>query len=549
MPKGKVSFIVTARDMMSRGLKRARASVKRFAKAAAVSFVALAGIAVLAVKRIWAEYSKQATAVAKLESVLKATGHAAGFSSKEIQKQAAELQKITGIGDETIISMQGIIASFKEIKGDAFERATRAVLDMSVVMQKAGQDQSRIEEGAVQVGKALNDPIRGMSALTRVGVMFTESQRQLITYFQETNQLGLAQGIILSELEGEFGGAAEGLDKTVKAGNLLKATFSDLLERIGEVMFETDEFEGVLASVTKAINDLADSGALEVWAEDVKNAVGGLLPVFNGAATAMATVARMTKYLGGLIGALSVKGFASRPEDVTRIAAEVSGAGPVGNGERESRRKAAREAREARMKASDDEEAARVKAAAAAKAERAEAAAQDAKLLAARMATHEKRKKITKEIEDTENKIADLQKTAARDAAKAAQISALTAKIEALTVTRERAMFRNLEPTEREEFVGFRDRVNERRKAQAEQVQLQQKIAQIRGKMDDRRRLSKGEKQFVSDFSAFKTAQSAAAKAQAGIQSLEQRRDKIQSDQLAELQGIRKDLAKNLEAA
>ena len=593
MPKGKVSFIVTARDMMSRGLKRAGASVKRFAKSARLSFLAMSATAVLAVRKIWAEYEKDANALAKVKAVLKATGNAAGFTAQQLLKTANALEGMTGIGADVIMSAQGILASFKEVKGDEFKRATVAILDMSTVLKKAGQDGNTVETAVVQVGKALNDPIRGMAALRRVGVTFTDTQMELVKYFQETNQLAKAQRLVLAELEAEFGGAAAGGDKAVISFNLLKHAIGGFLARIGEVVAQTGEFDGGINTLRKSIEDLTEAGYIETWAEAVKSAFASMLPsmkaVFNGFQNLHKGSRFIAAISGGIIekakGAAEsagvnvavslaklyarIKGKESKENlskleqvgkqseqqltwtDVGANALDIANGGEKSDAHANAaaRRKAAREDREARMKASDDEEAARVKAAAAAKAERAEAAAQDAKLLAARMATHEKRKKITKEIEDIEKKIAALQEGAARDAVKAAKIAELTAQIEAATKRRDNAMFRNLEPTEREEFVGFRSRANERRKAQAEQVQLQQKIAQIRGKIDDRRRLSKGEKQFVSDFNAFKVGQANAAKEQAGIQSLEQRRDKIQSDQLAELQGIRKDLAKNLEAA
>ena len=81
-----------------------------------------------------------------------------------MQGFASQLQRLTGIGDETILAMQGILLTFTQIRGQVFKDATQVILDVSVAM---GQD---LQQTAIQVGKALNDPILGVSALSRVGI-------------------------------------------------------------------------------------------------------------------------------------------------------------------------------------------------------------------------------------------------------------------------------------------------------------------------------------------------------------------------------------------
>lgn len=82
----------------------AMGGVANFAKKAAVAIGLIGAAAVAAAKKAVAAYQVQAAAEAKLEAVLKATGYAAGFTAEELKDQASELQKLTGIGDETIIS-------------------------------------------------------------------------------------------------------------------------------------------------------------------------------------------------------------------------------------------------------------------------------------------------------------------------------------------------------------------------------------------------------------------------------------------------------------
>ncbi|MDY0167440.1 MAG: phage tail length tape measure family protein [Thermoguttaceae bacterium] len=167
---------------------------------------------------------QQIDAEKKLGAVLEATGHAAGFHVEELKEQAAALQRVTNYGDETTLSMMAVLATFRNIRGDVFKQATASILDMSSVL---GTD---LKGSAIQVGKALNDPIQGISALTRVGITFTDAQKEQVKALQESGDMVGAQRVILAELEAQFGGAAKAMaDPMVQ----LKNSLGDLGEAIG----------------------------------------------------------------------------------------------------------------------------------------------------------------------------------------------------------------------------------------------------------------------------------------------------------------------------
>jgi hypothetical protein len=168
--------------------------------------------------------STQIAAEKKLAATLTATGGAAGYSAAELRKFASDLQDVTNYGDEVTIDMMAVLATFREVKGDTFKEATRAIQDMSAVL---GQD---LQASAIQLGKALNEPIKGVTALRRVGVSFTETQLEQIKNFVETNDLASAQAVILDELKNEFGGAAEAMAST---GTQMHNALGDLGEVIG----------------------------------------------------------------------------------------------------------------------------------------------------------------------------------------------------------------------------------------------------------------------------------------------------------------------------
>ncbi len=200
----------------------------------------------------------QREAEAQLNAVLETTGHAAGYNLEQLQGMASGLQSVTTFGDEAILSGMSILATFKEVKGEAFEAATKAALDMSTVMK---QD---LKSSMVQLGKALNDPLKGMTALSKVGVSFTDEQKELVATLMEEGRVMEAQKVILDELKGEFGGAAEAVAKTFGGAlKQLKGVWGDLLETIGFAITDNEVFVALINKAKEFIIELTPQvGAL-----------------------------------------------------------------------------------------------------------------------------------------------------------------------------------------------------------------------------------------------------------------------------------------------
>ena len=148
----------------------------------------------------------------RLQQVLKATGHTAGFSFNELSRLSSIFQNLTGKSDELVRESMAIIATFRNIRDDEFIRAQRAALDLSVALK------TDLRGATLQISKALNDPIRGITNLSRVGVLFTNQQRELISQLQNSGRVMEAQRVILEELEQEFGGVAEAAGNTAAMG-------------------------------------------------------------------------------------------------------------------------------------------------------------------------------------------------------------------------------------------------------------------------------------------------------------------------------------------
>ena len=176
-------------------------------------------------------------------AVVKATGGAAGLTAEQIAAMAGRLSQLNAVDDEVIQSAQNVLLTFKKIKGEAFEQASQAALDLSVVM---GGDW----RGAMMmVGKALEDPVRGITALRRAGVSFTADQQALIKSLVETGQQAKAMDMILAELNSQVGGAGVAAANTY-AGQvaLLKINIDNLAQSVGEGLIPP------LTEATKALN-------------------------------------------------------------------------------------------------------------------------------------------------------------------------------------------------------------------------------------------------------------------------------------------------------
>jgi len=212
----------------------------KIGKASAVAIGVGAGAGLLglgvAVHASVKELEQAQKATAQTEAVIKSTGGAANVSAKQVDQLSNSLLKKTGIDDEVIQSGENMLLTFRNVRNetgknnDIFTQATKIGLDMSTAMEGAGFEGGNLKTTMIRLGKALNDPVTGMTALRRVGVTFTEDQKKTIKRLEETGHHLQAQKIILRELRAEFGGSAEAYGKTLP-GQL--TIFRERLRNVG----------------------------------------------------------------------------------------------------------------------------------------------------------------------------------------------------------------------------------------------------------------------------------------------------------------------------
>lgn len=301
---GKKFVIPIAYQSDKAGLDKAGKDVDGFAG----KLVALAAVAAAA----WAvdkviDFGKQAilaaegvaTANARIENVANSMG-VFGTETKAVTdrllKYAKQNELVWAVDEKVIKGTQAKLLTFKNLAvtagtlGGAFDRATKAAVDM------AATGFGDAESNAVQLGKALEDPIKGITALTRSGITFNEEQKNLIKTLVESGNVLEAQDMILSAIETQVGGTAEA---TANASDKMQLAFGNISEKIGTALLpafneatdqlikfideqiEKPEFNAFLDEMVKIFEDML--AQLPLVLENLSNFSRDTMPVLQAA--------------------------------------------------------------------------------------------------------------------------------------------------------------------------------------------------------------------------------------------------------------------------
>ncbi len=215
-------------------------------------------------------------ALADLEATIKSTGGVAGITADEALELADSLSQVTRFSDDSILAGENMLLTFTNIGEEVFPDATKALLDLATKMK------SDLPNAAIQLGKALNDPIAGVTALRRVGVQLTDEQEEQIKKFMELGDIMSAQKIILEELNKEFGGQATAAGETF-AGmmDILKNRIENVKESIGMALLPvlTDLMDRVVIPLIPLIERLAEDFAN--WISNIPELAEGFQPFID----------------------------------------------------------------------------------------------------------------------------------------------------------------------------------------------------------------------------------------------------------------------------
>lgn len=237
---------------------------------------------------------------------IKSTGGAANVTAKHVDKMSSSLMNLSGVDDELIHAGANMLLTFKRVRNETgagnkiFDRATKAALDLSFQFGST-------DSAAKQLGKALSDPLKGMGALKKAGVDFTDQQKFMIAALMASGDVLGAQKIILSEVESQVGDTASAYGKTLggqvgRAKEAFKNAAADILSTLAPAL---ESLSGIIRKVADFLKNMpgwakAGFAALATGAA----VLGPLLWVVGGIAKHLATI----KSLGGAAKAVQVAG-------------------------------------------------------------------------------------------------------------------------------------------------------------------------------------------------------------------------------------------------
>lgn len=274
-------------------------------KTIGVGIAAGIGLGAVALRKVVEETGESEAAMAQLNTTLKATGFAAGKSADDLTKTATALQQTTTYSDEAVLGVEDLLLKFKNIKGDNFDRTTKAVLDMATAMKIDAS------AAAKTIGRALEDPAKGAAKLARANVILTDSQKDTVKALVEMGDTAGAQAFLLQELENRFKGSAEAARGTLKgAMDSLQISFNDLFEVSSSAS----------SGITDSINELNATISNPEFKSSIDTLVRGLIDVVNYSAQALAGMSNFGTAIGEQF-AVAVSGVAT--DDLPRLRAEI----------------------------------------------------------------------------------------------------------------------------------------------------------------------------------------------------------------------------------
>lgn len=290
---GKV--VSKAGSEVSRSVKHMRESA-RSVTGLQRAFVGLgAGAAGLSFLKQATAEARESAKVNKLTAqAIKTTGGAAKVTGDQVGALATKISNKTAVDDEAVQSGANLLLTFKNVRNEVgkgnniFDRATAAAVDLSA----AGF--GSISGASKMLGKALNDPVKGISALGRAGVTFSDGQKKQIAALVESGQVAKAQGMIMKEVESQVGGSAAA---QASSADKMRVSWANFQETIG-------------AQLLPKIDQLLNAGVkVTQWAQKNPAAVYGLAVAFGVLAVAFIALTSPVTLIIGALAALAA-GFA-----------------------------------------------------------------------------------------------------------------------------------------------------------------------------------------------------------------------------------------------
>jgi hypothetical protein len=217
-------------------------------------------------------------ATRRLEQVFRSMGDTTGVAAKAAEDYAGALSRKIGVDDESIMAAQAQLATFGAVSdatarsAGIFDRATAAAADL------AAAGFGSLSSNSVQLGKALQDPVKGITALAKSGVTFTAAQKAQIAALVKSGKVLEAQKIVLGAVEQQVGGTAAA---TATSADKMNVAWGETQEKVGNALLP------VLEKLLPILSKLADFIGNNIsWILPLAAAIGVLAIAWNIASIA-----------------------------------------------------------------------------------------------------------------------------------------------------------------------------------------------------------------------------------------------------------------------
>jgi len=244
MAKRDTTIRISLRDGVTRGLRRIGGGFRSLTRSIGLATGALVGIGV-GLSRLARASAAQEDAENRLTTAIQNGAGATAEEIEQLQRLAAERQKVTRFGDEQTISAQAQLATFQLNAAQIAELIPR-VQDLAEASRRLGGENVDLEQSAILVGKALNG---NAGELSRYGVVLNDAQREALRFGDQNERIAA----LTEALDGNFRGLAESLTPYSQGVISAQNAFGDLIEQLGSFITSSPGVNNAITTARETI--------------------------------------------------------------------------------------------------------------------------------------------------------------------------------------------------------------------------------------------------------------------------------------------------------
>lgn len=238
MATSNIQIVISAVDKATAGIKGVWKELEGFTERNKRNFQKMAGFWTAAfvgitagIKKATDAYNVQAKAEALVTRWFERVADTWKMTSQDLFDEASKLQKTSIFWDEEILQkVTNNLLTFWGVWEEVFNRAQQTALDLATTLE------GDLQSSTIMLWKALENPVQGLSALSRVWIKFSEDQEEMIKAMAGSWDVLGAQTLMLEEIEKLYGGASQAAADAIWPHHQLTKEMWDMVEVLGGAM-------------------------------------------------------------------------------------------------------------------------------------------------------------------------------------------------------------------------------------------------------------------------------------------------------------------------